>query len=109
MTSLDPATVEKMRRLMGDRYRTVVDIFIEHTASSLDRMQATSYDAVLLTRHAHMLKAGAAQMGAMELGACFAEIEALAAQGEAAAAAAQLPRAQAAFNRAREDFKALPA
>ena len=81
-SSIDLSVLESLKELMGDTFDILITTFIDDTGKlvhSLSQLQKQN-DIEVFTRNAHSIKSSSANLGAMQLSAIAAELEA---QGKA--------------------------
>lgn len=92
---LDPATIERLRRLARETQRPGEDVLAElfslydnDAGRRVDAVQAALArgDAAAAAAAAHALKGASANVGALRVRACCADVEAAARQGDVQAA-----------------------
>ena len=83
-TAIDSTTIDALKEIMGDAFGVVIDTFINDTGKlveSLSELQQQN-DIEVFTRNAHSIKSSSANLGAMQLSALAAELEAEGKKGE---------------------------
>lgn len=82
--AIDTSVIETLKEIMGDDFGIIVDTFIGDTGklvSSLTELQAQN-DVEVFTRNAHSIKSSSANLGALQISALAAELEAQGKSGD---------------------------
>jgi len=80
--AIDTTTIESLKEIMGDAFGMLIDTFTDDTGKlvhSLAELQKQN-DVEVFTRNAHSIKSSSANVGALQLSALAAALEA---QGKA--------------------------
>jgi HPt (histidine-containing phosphotransfer) domain-containing protein len=108
--NLDPAALQRLRRLGGDKFlREMIGLFLDYAAKKIAEATATAAAGNLegVQKAIHPVKSSAGNVGASKVQALAAQMELQAKQGEASAVAASVADITEAFAAASAELKAM--